>query len=84
MSSVKTLEEAKAAKGCFYMALPVLDYGIMEFKKFEEIQKKGYVAALEMIEKLDEEGKLSAVLDDGDEAKSQGKKKGRGLRRNSI
>ncbi|KLO11324.1 patatin-domain-containing protein [Schizopora paradoxa] len=84
VSSVKTLEEAKTAKGCFYMALPVLEYGIMDFNKFEEIQKKGYDAAVDMLDKLEEEGKLSAVLEEGAEIRSQGRKKGRGLRRNSI
>lgn len=56
----------------------------MDFNKYEEIQKKGYQAAVKMLEKLDEEGKLAAVLEEGAEVRSQGRKKGRGLRRNSI
>lgn len=56
----------------------------MDWKKFEEIQQKGYDAAIAILEKLDEEGKLSAILDDGAEAKSRRRKKGRSLRRNSI
>ena len=62
----------------------MLQYGTLQFDKFAEIQEKGYKAALEMLEKWDEEGKLAGVLDIGAEVRLQGKKKGRSLRRNSV
>ncbi|KAH8119991.1 patatin-domain-containing protein [Phellopilus nigrolimitatus] len=84
VSSVKTLEEAKVARGCFYMQLPVQEYAILQFNKYEEIQNRGYRAALDMLEKWEEEGKLATILDDLTEVRSQGKKKGRSARRNSV
>ncbi|KAF7302953.1 Lysophospholipase NTE1 [Mycena kentingensis (nom. inval.)] len=83
VSSVKTLEEAKSARGSLYIAMPVQEYGTLQFGRFEEIQKKGYDAALQILEKLDEEGLLPSALIDGTQAKSTGKK-GRSARRNSI
>ncbi|TFK41896.1 hypothetical protein BDQ12DRAFT_677345 [Crucibulum laeve] len=83
VSSVKTLEEAKVAKGCLYIQMPVHEYGTLQFGKFEEIQKKGYHAAIEILDKLEEEGKLPSAFIDGKEG-TRGKKKGRSARRNSI
>lgn len=82
VSSVKTLEAAKTANGCIYMAMPVQEYGTMSFGKFEEIEKVGYHAALEMLEKLSKEGKLPLPFP-GKSSGSQ-RKKGIGARRNSI
>ena len=59
-------------------------YGILQFNKYEEIQSKGYRAALDMLEKWDEEGKLSTILDGFSEVRIQARKKGRSVRRNSI
>ena len=57
----------------------------MQFDKFTEIQEKGYKAAMDMLQKWDEEGKLMELLEFDPEARVlQGKKKGRGLRRNSV
>ncbi|KAF7966915.1 hypothetical protein HWV62_36601, partial [Athelia sp. TMB] len=84
VSSVKTLEDAKAAPGCLYMQMPVQEYGTMQFGKFEEIQKKGYDAAMEILEKFDEEGKLPSSTIDGEERSAKGQRKGRSARRNSI
>ncbi|KAF5384914.1 hypothetical protein D9615_001128 [Tricholomella constricta] len=69
VSSVKTLEDAKVANGCFYIQMPVHEYGTLQFGKFEEIHRKGYLAAMEILKKLDEE--------DGKEAADRGRKKGR-------
>jgi lysophospholipid hydrolase len=56
----------------------------MAFKKFEEIQAVGYKAAIEMLERFGEEGKLPSVhLQDGKNSARVGKK-GRSVRRNSI
>lgn len=84
VSSVKTLEEAKVTEGCLYMQLPVQEYGTLQFSKFEEIKEKGYRAAIEMLEKFDEEDKLPAVYAQDHNLGSGGKKKGQSARRNSI
>ncbi|KAF7347414.1 Lysophospholipase NTE1 [Mycena venus] len=83
VSSVKTLEDAKVARGCLYISMPVQEYGTLQFSKFEEIQSKGYDAAVAILEKLDEEGRLPSALIDGKQ-ESKGGKKGRSARRNSI
>ncbi|KDQ63191.1 hypothetical protein JAAARDRAFT_29203 [Jaapia argillacea MUCL 33604] len=83
VSSTKTLEEAKTMQGCLYMKMPVQDYGTLQFGKFEEIQDKGYQAAIEMLEKWDEEGRLPSVHLEGKNPGRRGKK-GHSARRNSI
>ncbi|KAJ7508598.1 hypothetical protein B0H11DRAFT_2304937, partial [Mycena galericulata] len=85
VSSVKTLEDAKVARGCLYISMPVQEYGTLQFSKFEELQRKGYEAAMAILEKLDEEGKLPSAFIDGKEEGPGGKKRrGRSVRRNSI
>ncbi|KAJ7146253.1 hypothetical protein C8R44DRAFT_600464 [Mycena epipterygia] len=84
VSSVKTLEDAKVARGCLYIAMPVQEYGTLQFSKFEELQSKGYDAAMAILEKLDEEGKLPSAFIDGTQEGRGGKRKGRSVRRNSI
>lgn len=56
----------------------------MQFGKFEELLKKGYHAAIDMLEKFEEEGRLPPALIDGKDGHISGKKKGRSARRNSI
>jgi lysophospholipid hydrolase len=56
----------------------------MQFGKFEEIQKKGYNAAISFLEQWDEEGLLPSAYIDGKDNAMVGKKKGRSARRNSI
>ncbi|KAI0828902.1 patatin-domain-containing protein [Trametes gibbosa] len=84
VSSVKTLEEAKVARGCLYMQMPVQEYGTLQFGKFEEIQKKGYEAALEFLEKFDAEGRLPSAFVGEASKPATGKTRGRSARRNSI
>ncbi|KAJ7757450.1 hypothetical protein B0H16DRAFT_1536689 [Mycena metata] len=84
VSSVKTLEDAKTTRGCFYIAMPVQEYGTLQFGKFEEIQSKGYAAAMVILDKLDEEGKLPSALIDGKQEGKGARKTGRSVRRNSI
>ncbi|KAJ7982797.1 hypothetical protein DFH06DRAFT_1171588 [Mycena polygramma] len=83
VSSVKTLEDAKVARGCLYISMPVQEYGTLQFGKFEDLQIKGYEAAVAILEKLDEEGRLPSAFIDG-KHDSKGGKKGRSVRRNSI
>jgi lysophospholipid hydrolase len=56
----------------------------MQFGKFEEIQKKGYHAAMDILENWDEEGKLPSAYIAGKDVPLRGKKKGQSARRNSI
>ncbi|PLW22005.1 hypothetical protein PCANC_02407 [Puccinia coronata f. sp. avenae] len=65
VSSVKTLEDAKATPGVLYMRMPVTEFTTLGFGRFEEILQKGYEAAKEMLKDLDSKGKLPTGLDDG-------------------
>lgn len=84
VSSVKTLEEAKVARGCLYMQMPVQEYGTLQFGKFEEIQKRGYHAAMEILEKWEEEGCLPSAYVGEKNVRPAARTKGRSARRNSI
>ncbi|TFK56806.1 patatin-domain-containing protein [Heliocybe sulcata] len=85
VSSVKTLEEAKAAPGCLYMQLPVQEYGTLQFGKFEEIREKGYRAAVKMLEEFDEGEQLPSGYAQDQSLRSGGRpRKGQSARRNSI
>ncbi|KAG1836575.1 hypothetical protein DFJ58DRAFT_170235 [Suillus subalutaceus] len=84
VSSVHTLEAAKVTRNCLYMQMPVQEYGTLQFSKFDEIQKKGYLAAVEILDKWEEEGKLPVQYLDGYGANNNKGKKGRSARRNSV
>jgi lysophospholipid hydrolase len=64
---------------------PILvgQYGTLQWGKFDEIQAKGYQAAMKMLEKWEEEGKLPLGLIEGKDANAK-RKKGQSARRNSI
>ncbi|KAI0756290.1 patatin-domain-containing protein [Daedaleopsis nitida] len=84
VSSVKTLEEAKVTKGCLYLAMPVQEYGTLQFGKFEEIQKKGFHAAMDFLEKFDAEGRLPSAYIGQSSRPATSRTRGRSARRNSI
>ncbi|KAG9313970.1 hypothetical protein JVU11DRAFT_4745 [Chiua virens] len=85
VSSVRTLEEAKEARGCLYMPMPVQEYGTLQFSKNDEIEKKGYEGAVELLDRWEEEGKLPGLTIDSTNAeKSKAARKGRSARRNSV
>ncbi|KAJ3552052.1 hypothetical protein NM688_g4361 [Phlebia brevispora] len=84
VSSVKTLEEAKVVPGCLYMQMPVQEFGTLQFNKFEEIQKRGYQAAMEILARWQEEGRLPSAFVGDRGSGPAGKTKGRSARRNSI
>ncbi|PSS29666.1 hypothetical protein PHLCEN_2v2814 [Hermanssonia centrifuga] len=84
VSSVKTLEEAKIARGCLYMQMPVQEFGTLQFGKFEEIQSKGYDAAMVILQRWEEEGSLPSAFIGEKNGLPAGKTKGRSARRNSI
>ncbi|SJX61311.1 related to NTE1-Serine esterase [Sporisorium reilianum f. sp. reilianum] len=66
VSSVKTLEEAKKVKGCFYMRMPVEEFGTLAFGRFDMIYEKGYKAAVELLDGWDAEGKLPSGTERGE------------------
>ncbi|CAG8566586.1 1142_t:CDS:2 [Paraglomus brasilianum] len=80
VSSARTLELAKKTPNCFFMELPVQQYGTLEFNRFEEIVEVGYKAGKEMLNKWKKEGKLKDLFDKGDAET----KRGRIRRRNSV
>ncbi|KZT08570.1 patatin-domain-containing protein [Laetiporus sulphureus 93-53] len=84
VSSVKTLEEVKVMPGCLYMGLPVQEFGTLQFGRFEEIQKKGYEAAVQLLEKWGEEGRLPSAFVGDVRAAPSAKTRGKSARRNSI
>lgn len=59
-------------------------YGTLQFGKFEEIQKKGYHAAIDFLEKFDAEGLLPSAYIGEASKPAAGKTRGRSARRNSI
>ncbi|KAN0124895.1 hypothetical protein V8E52_001447 [Russula decolorans] len=83
VSSVQTLEEAKVTRGCLYMAMPVQEYGTLQWAKFEEIQERGYQAATKILEEWEGQGRLPSGLIEGKNANAK-KKKGQSARRNTI
>ncbi|PWZ03234.1 hypothetical protein BCV70DRAFT_197464 [Testicularia cyperi] len=90
VSSVKTLEEAKKIKGCFYMRMPVEEFGTLSFGKFDAIYDRGYTAAVELLDGWEKEGTLPSGSErfgdeDGSDANGQRRKRaGISARRNSI
>ncbi|KAI9444916.1 patatin-domain-containing protein [Lactarius indigo] len=83
VSSVQTLEEAKVTRGCLYMAIPVQEYGTLQWGKFEEIQEKGYQSAMKILGEWEQEGKLPLGFIEGKYSNAK-RKKGQSARRNSI
>ncbi|KAG8959437.1 phosphatidylcholine and lysophosphatidylcholine phospholipase [Tulasnella sp. 408] len=86
VSSITSLEEAKNTPGCYYIQPPVQGYGTLQFNKYDELVDIGYKAALELIDKWKEEGRLPSGYEDDFRMvdKLSKKRKGRSLRRNSV
>ncbi|TNY20475.1 hypothetical protein DMC30DRAFT_352286 [Rhodotorula diobovata] len=83
VSSVKTLEEAKATPGVLYMRMPVTQFGTMEFKRFPEILGAGLEFANELLDEWRDKGELPSGMEgEGEPVKKQ--KRGQSIRRNSI
>ena len=61
----------------------VEQYGTLQWGKFDEIQAKGYQAAMKILAKWEEEGKLPSGFIEGKDANAK-RKKGQSVRRNSI
>jgi len=56
----------------------------MQFSQFEEIQRKGYNAAMDMLKKWEAEGRLPSNFIDGRDKTTTDRNKGQSARRNSI
>ncbi|BGP47447.1 phosphatidylcholine and lysophosphatidylcholine phospholipase [Rhodotorula kratochvilovae] len=83
VSSVKTLEEAKATPGVLYMRMPVTQFGTMEFKRFGEILAVGSEFASSLLDEWAEKGELPTGME-GDVEPVKKQKRGQSIRRNSI
>jgi len=81
VSSIRNLEEAKVAPNCLYVALPVQEFGTLQFARYDEIVDVGYKSGLEVLAQWDSEGRLPSGFEEGVE---NVRRRGRGLRRNSI
>ncbi|GAA5994555.1 lysophospholipase [Rhodotorula paludigena] len=84
VSSVKTLEEAKATPGVLYMRMPVTQFGTMDFKKFLDILRVGADFADSLLDEWKEQGKLPTGLEGDVSAAQKKQKRGQSIRRNSI
>ncbi|GAA6055892.1 hypothetical protein JCM3770_002347 [Rhodotorula araucariae] len=83
VSSVKTLEEAKATPGVLYMRMPVTQFGTMEFKRFGEILAVGGEFASSLLDEWADKGELPTGME-GDVEPVKKQKRGQSIRRNSI
>lgn len=69
VSSIDALERAKTAPGCRYMRPEVLNYGTLEFAKFEEIYNVGYEFGKKYLADLREQGVLP-TMEESEEKKN--------------
>jgi len=83
VSSVKTLADVKVMKGCWYMPIPVQEFSILQFNKFEQILAIGYEKGKKMLQEWKDAGNLPTGYEEGYHGGDK-RKKGRSLRRNSI
>ncbi|KAG8840768.1 phosphatidylcholine and lysophosphatidylcholine phospholipase [Serendipita sp. 411] len=81
VSSIRNLEEAKAASNCLYVALPVQDIGTLQFGRYDEIVDLGYCSGMKTLSQWEVEGRIFSGLEKGVE---RSKRRGRERRRNSI
>lgn len=75
------MQEVRCVGSTILLLLTGCQFGTLQFGKFEDIVEKGYKSGLKALKKWKEEGKMPIVAPEGVE---RGKRKGRGLRRNSI
>ncbi|KAI4088348.1 MAG: hypothetical protein Q9206_004665 [Seirophora lacunosa] len=69
VSSVDALERAKTTPGCLYMRPPIDPYGTLDFGKFDEIYRVGYVYGKEFLTGLREKG-LLPVMEETEEKRN--------------
>ena len=76
VSSVDALERAKTMPGVLYLRPPIDAFGTLDFGRFEEIYKSGYVYAKEVFEGLKREGKVPGQEEEGADGGEEGGRKG--------
>jgi len=84
VSSVKTLEEAKATPGVLYLRMPVTMFGTMEFGRFLELFEIGTSAGKKLLDEFDDKGMLPTGMESDVAVGSKAQKRGQKVRRNSI
>jgi predicted acylesterase/phospholipase RssA len=82
VSCVRQLEEAKTVEGVLYLRPPIMQYGTLEFGKYEDIYLAGYNYAKEVIEEWEASGIMEEAF--GIIAEGKGVKKSKYSRRASI
>ena len=75
VSSVDALERAKTMPGVLYLRPPIDPFGTLDFGRFEEIYKAGYVYAKGVFEELKREGKVPGQEEDGEGEGEDGRRK---------
>jgi lysophospholipid hydrolase len=71
VSTVKTLEVAKALPGCLYLQPPIQGYATLEFNKFDEIFQTGYKYGKEVMRQWKQDGTLQKLLGDKSHVKAE-------------
>ena len=61
VSSFDALERAKTTPGCMYMRPPIDDYGTLDFGKFDEIYRVGYLYGKEFLAGVRDKGMLPVM-----------------------
>lgn len=84
MSSVKTLEEAKATPGVLYLRMPVTMFGTMEFGRFLELFEIGTTAGKKLLDEFEEKGMLPTGMESEVVVGGRQQTRGQKVRRNSI
>lgn len=69
VSSVDALERAKTTPGCLYMRPPIDAYGTLDFGKFDEIYKVGYLYGKDFLAGLRDKG-LLPVMEETEEKRN--------------
>ena len=65
VSSIDALERAKTTQGVRYMRPPVVEYGTLDFGKFEEIVRRGFDYGKEFVEGMKKESAGSTAVVEG-------------------
>lgn len=55
---MQTLADAKRARGCFYMRIPVEHFGTLEFASFAAIHHAGFAAGQRLVAHWAQQGQL--------------------------
>ena len=62
VSCVRQLEEAKLVSGVLYLRPPILEFGTLDFGKYEAIYLAGYEYAVKIIDEWERDGLLESAF----------------------